>query len=191
MHTLFHIDLPSIFRLGEGFVPTILEKVLRAGTIYIFLVTALRISGKRELAQLSPLDFVVLLAVANAVQNGIIGKDNSVTGGITGAITLFVLNYTIGRFTFMSKQFRHFVLGSPSDLIQNGEIDENEMRRNQMTRDDLLVAVERANASSISDVETCTLLPSGNFVVKLKPERQRQTLEDINKKLDTLLAAQG
>jgi hypothetical protein len=65
------------------------EKVIRAVVIYLFLVIALRLVGKRELTQLNTLDFVVLLAVANAVQNGLIGADNTVTGAVVGATTLF------------------------------------------------------------------------------------------------------
>ena len=65
------------------------EKVIRAVVIYLFLVIALRLVGKRELTQLNTLDFVVLLAVANAVQNGLIGADNSVTGAVVGATVLF------------------------------------------------------------------------------------------------------
>src|SRR5439155_3080341 len=68
--------------------PTVLEKVLRSIAIYLFLALALRFFGKRELGQSNTLDLVVLLLVANAVQNGIIGADNSVTGALIGAIVL-------------------------------------------------------------------------------------------------------
>ena len=72
------------------------EKVIRAVVIYLFLVIALRLVGKRELTQLNTLDFVVLLAVANAVQNGLIGEDNSVTGAVAGATVLFLLASGLG-----------------------------------------------------------------------------------------------
>ena len=71
------------------------EKILRALFVYLFLVIALRLAGKRELAQLSTFDFVVLLSVANAVQNGIIGNDDSITGAWIGAMTLFVANFAL------------------------------------------------------------------------------------------------
>ncbi len=71
------------------------EKILRALFVYLFLVVALRLAGKRELAQLSTFDFVVLLSVANAVQNGIIGNDDSITGAWIGAMTLFVANFAL------------------------------------------------------------------------------------------------
>lgn len=74
----------QIFTLGESPI----AKILRALLIYAFLVVALRVAGKRDLAQLNSFDFVVLLAVANAVQNGLIGNDNSVTGALLGATVL-------------------------------------------------------------------------------------------------------
>ena len=76
------------------------EKVLRALVVYFFLVVALRLAGKRELAQLNPFDLVVLLTLSNTVQNAIIGEDNSVLGGIIGATTLLVANYLVVRFLF-------------------------------------------------------------------------------------------
>src|SRR5918911_639103 len=71
--------------MGPGL--SLLEKMVRPVVVYIFLVVALRIFGKRELAQLNPIDLVVLLSLSNTVQNAIIGDDNSVTGGAIGAFT--------------------------------------------------------------------------------------------------------
>ena len=75
-------------------------KVLRPVIVYVFLVAGLRLSGKREFAQLNPFDLVVLLTLSNTVQNAIIGDDNSVSGGLIGAATLLSLNYFVIRFLF-------------------------------------------------------------------------------------------
>src|SRR5579871_480852 len=96
------------------------EKVLRTVLIYLFLLIALRFFGKRELGQANTLDLVVLLLVANAVQNGIIGNDVSVTGAIVGAATLFLVNGAFSRALFRSGQFRDLVEGEPSVLIRDG-----------------------------------------------------------------------
>src|ERR671928_75246 len=99
-HSMFHVDV------------SLAEKVVRPMLIYAFLVVALRVAGKREMAQLNSLDFVVLLAVANAVQNGIIGNDNSVTGGVLGASTLFLLNGLLAFALFHHARLRRLVEGS-------------------------------------------------------------------------------
>src|SRR5213083_378426 len=87
-HDMFVLGLP------------VAEKVIRPVVVYAFLVIGLRLAGKRELAQLNPFDLVVLLTLSNAVQNAIIGDDNSVTGGIIGAGTLLLVNYGVVRFLF-------------------------------------------------------------------------------------------
>ena len=72
--------------------------------VYVFLVVALRVFGKRELAQLNPFDLVVLLSLSNTVQNAIIGNDNSLTGGLIGALALLVMNYLVVRFLFRHRR---------------------------------------------------------------------------------------
>ena len=87
-HDLFYLGLP------------VAEKILRPILIYAFLVVGLRLAGKRELAQLNPFDLVVLLTLSNAVQNAIIGDDNSITGGVIGAATLLLINHWVVRYLY-------------------------------------------------------------------------------------------
>src|SRR5690349_16932376 len=96
-HDMFFLGLP------------ILEKVLRPMVVYVFLIVGFRLAGKRELAQLNPFDLVVLLTISNTVQNAIIGDDNSITGGIIGGGTLFLVNYTVVRFLYGHERLDRFV----------------------------------------------------------------------------------
>src|SRR6201982_544675 len=100
----------------------LLEKILRPIVIYAFLVVSLRLAGKRELAQLNPFDLVVLLTLSNTVQNAIIGNDNSVLGGIIGAITLLAVNYFFVRFLYGHERLDRLIEGNCDVLIENGEI---------------------------------------------------------------------
>src|ERR1700730_2828171 len=95
----------------------ILEKILRPITVSIFLILGLRLSGKRELAQLNPFDLVVLLTLSNTVQNAIIGDDNSVTGGIIGAVSLLVINYLVVRFLYSHQKLDQLVEGKAEVLV--------------------------------------------------------------------------
>src|SRR5437868_5780465 len=88
--------LTDMFVLGLPWI----EKILRPVVIYLFLVVSLRLAGKRELAQLNPFDLVVLLTLSNTVQNAIIGDDNSITGGIIGALSLLATNYVAVRLIY-------------------------------------------------------------------------------------------
>src|SRR6266403_2376409 len=101
----------------------ILEKILRPVIVYIFLIVGLRLSGKRELAQLNPFDLVVLLTLANTVQNAIIGNDNSVTGGLIGAATLLVINHGVVRYLYGHERIDRLVEGDPDVLIDRGAIN--------------------------------------------------------------------
>src|SRR6266849_5830693 len=90
----------------------ILEKILRPIIVYVFLIVGLRLSGKRELAQLNPFDLVVLLTLSNTVQNAIIGDDTSVTGGIISATSLLAVNYLVVRFLYDHRKLDQLVEGS-------------------------------------------------------------------------------
>src|SRR5947209_9427437 len=96
------------------------EKMIRPVIVYFFLVVVLRIFGKRELTNLNPFDFVVLLTLSNTVQNAIIGDDNTVTGGVIGALTLLATNYVVVRFIFKHRRLDQLVAGSPTTLLEHG-----------------------------------------------------------------------
>jgi len=163
------------------------EKVIRAVVIYLFLVIALRLVGKRELTQLNTLDFVVLLAVANAVQNGLIGADNSVTGAVAGATVLFAVNSALALVVFRSRRLQKIVEGSPTVLIEDGRILDDELRHQQLSRDDLLLEIQSAGADSFDEVRTASLLPNGKVIVVQKAANQSSVqYDDLRARLDHL-----
>lgn len=175
----------DLFHLGVPFV----EKVLRALLVYAFLVIALRLAGKRELAQLNTIDFVVLLAVANAVQNGIIGNDNSVTGAVVGATVLFVVNAAVAWVLFRLARARRFIEGVPALLVKDGIVDERALRHERISPDDLLAVVQEAGAGSFADVDRALLEPSGRIVViPRRDHAARHQYEDLCHRLDELTA---
>lgn len=151
--------------------PSVLEKILRPVLIYAFLLVALRVGGKRELGQLNTMDFVVLLAVANAVQNGIIGTDDSVTGAVVGATSLFFLNELTAFASSRSRRIHRLLVGTPTVLIADGEVQERALRRERLSLDDLRDTVLAEGAGSFRDVRRCTIEPNGRIVVVLRDGR--------------------
>ena len=105
------------------------EKVMRSLLVYVFLIAALRVVGKRELGQANTLDLIVLLLVANAVQNGIIGNDLSVTGAVLGAATLFLVNEIFARTTAVWPFASRLLEGEPTMLIEEGNHGRQHRRR--------------------------------------------------------------
>jgi uncharacterized membrane protein YcaP (DUF421 family) len=147
---------------------SVLEKVLRPVIVYLALIILLRIFGKRELAQLNPFDLVVLLSLSNTVQNAIIGNDNSVSGGIIGAISLLSINYIVAQILFKSPKLTRLMEGTSTVLIREGKMDKNAMKRESLTEDELLSAVHKQGFQHLHEVGVCQLDPNGTFYVEAK-----------------------
>jgi uncharacterized membrane protein YcaP (DUF421 family) len=177
----------------------ILEKILRPILVYLALVVLLRIFGKRELAQLNPFDLVVLLSLSNTVQNAIIGNDNSVTGGIIGAITLLATNYLVVRFLFKHRRLDQLVEGKSTTLIDRGKVQQKNLAKELLSHSELLTVLHRQGFDDVSEVEQCILEPSGTFAIKRKIPAQDdiqyaeliRRLEIIDTRLTALTPSKG
>lgn len=144
----------------------VVEKLLRPAAVYLALVVLLRLFGKRELAQLNPFDLVVLLSLSNAVQNAIIGDDNSVTGGVIGACSLLAINWVVVQAAFRSRKLDFLLEGRATVLIRNGQIDRKALKRESMTREELLAVVHRQGFEGFHHVRKCELEPNGAFYIE-------------------------
>ncbi len=141
------------------------EKLLRPLLVYVALLVIFRVASKRELAQATLFDFLIILLISNVVQNAIIGNDNSVLGALAGAITLVVLAGTLNRVTARSKAARELLEGKPALLIQAGKIDDAMMRTQAVSRNDLLSALRKQGISHLADVGYAILELDGSISV--------------------------
>jgi uncharacterized membrane protein YcaP (DUF421 family) len=139
----------------------VLEKVIRSAAVYLFLLVAFRLTGKRQLGQMSSFDLIVLLIISNVVQNAMIGNDNSVTGGFIGVATILILNYGIARLVVARKGFERLIEGAPTLLIHNGKVIEQNLRRELLTRDELMAALRRQGILSVDEVRVALLEETG------------------------------
>jgi uncharacterized membrane protein YcaP (DUF421 family) len=174
----------DMFALGLPF----LEKVLRAVCVYAFLVVGLRLAGKRELAQLNPFDLVVLLTLSNAVQNAIIGDDNSVTGGVIGAFTLLLVNLLVVRFLYSHAHLDRVIEGSPDLLVEDGRVKMERLKSEMITLAELETAARRQGFASLGDVDRAELEPGGGITfVARRPEPDEARHDELIHRLDRLL----
>lgn len=173
---MFHMPLP------------LTEKILRPVVVYLCLVIFLRMFGKRELAQLNPFDLVVLLSLSNTVQNAIIGEDNSVTGGIVGAFALLTINWALMWVLYRApKKVTTVLEGEPSTLIRGGVVDEEELKKQSLTHEDLISVLNKNGINYSGDVEMCVLEPNGTFFVQAKkPSSDELERSEIMKALAEL-----
>jgi uncharacterized membrane protein YcaP (DUF421 family) len=149
------------------FVPqvSLFEKALRAILVFAFLVVALRLGGKRELGQINVLDLAVLLLVSNALQNAMIGPDNSLIGGVVGASTLFLANYAFVRLVFRSRRASRILEGTPTVLLEHGRALERALRSEAITIDELRSAALERGFSRLADVDLIVLEPNGHMAI--------------------------
>lgn len=165
---------------------TYLEKVVRPLLIYFVMVTLLRIFGKRELAQLNPIDFVLLLLISEAVQNAIIGDDTSLSGGVIGVVTLLGVNYLMAFIKFRVPPIEKLIEGEPKILIENGKVKPDALNSEVMTEDDLKVIAHEEGLEDAKEIEKLILDPNGTFFVEAKDDIKdarfkREVLEKIDK----------
>jgi uncharacterized membrane protein YcaP (DUF421 family) len=149
------------------FVPqvSLAEKVVRALLVFVFLVVALRLGGKRELGQINVLDLAVLLLVSNVLQNAMIGPDNSLVGGVVGATTLFAANYVFVRLVFRSRRASRILEGTPTVLLEHGRLHERALRSEAITVEELHAAALERGFEQLADVDLIVLQPNGHLAI--------------------------
>jgi len=144
---------------------SLLEVVIRTGVIYLFVLVGVRLSGKREVGQMTPFDLTLLLLLSNAVQNAMVGPDNSLVGGVVAAATLLTLNYFVAELSGANRRFRKFVQGSPTLLVHNGEVISAHMAREHVTVDELQRSLREHGISCIPEVALAVLEVDGSISI--------------------------
>lgn len=168
------------------------EKVLRTFVVYLAIALLLRLAGRRDLAQLNTMDLVVMLLLSNVVQNAIIGPDNSVTGGLIGAVSLIFINAVVVRTIRANERLSGLLEGTATVLARGGEWLPDALRREGLRLADVDAALRRQNANSVKEVDTVSIEPGGAIIATLRPEQESATRDDIARleaKLDRLLRA--
>ena len=170
------------------------EKVIRTVLVYGAVLLLLRLGGKRTAAQLNSFDLVVLLLLSNVVQNAVIGPDNSLLGGVIGALVLVGVNDLVSRFARRNVVLDRVMEGTETKIVEDGSYVDRELRRLGIRPNDLEVALRRQGADHVSEVKQAQLYPSGAIVVELRPEARgasESDVERLERKLDELVATVG
>jgi uncharacterized membrane protein YcaP (DUF421 family) len=149
--------------------------ILRSLAVYVFIILAIRLFGKKELSQLSITDLVLILLISNAVQNAMVGPDSSLSGGLVAALTLFVLNYLIKIVSFKSKLFSKFLEGEPVMLVYKGFIKHKNLQNQKITVEEIEAVAREHGVKSIKDAELIMLEKDGSISVITK-ELKNQTM---------------
>ncbi|HZP62678.1 MAG TPA: YetF domain-containing protein [Terriglobales bacterium] len=141
----------------------LLTIVLRTAVIYIVVLAGVRLSGKREVGQMTPFDLTLLLLISNAVQNAMTGPDTSLLGGVVAAATLLILNYFVAELSGGNRRFRKFVQGQPSLLVHDGQVISSHMAKEHVSMDELERAMREHGIASTHDLALAVLEVDGSI----------------------------
>lgn len=143
---------------------------LRITVIYVALLALLRLGGRRELAQLTPADMLLLLLLSEAVSPALTGGESSIGSGLFGAAFLIALAWFIGMFTFRSRKFEALVEGRTIVLVRNGKLDQAQLRGMRITDQQLRTSMHQHGLMRIDQIAVAYIEPSGKVTIIKKDE---------------------
>jgi uncharacterized membrane protein YcaP (DUF421 family) len=153
--------MPLLPEIGSSLA----EVVLRTAIVYLFLVAALRLSGKREVAQMTVLELVVILVISDAVQNSMVGDNTSVYGGLIAVVTLLTLDFLLRTLSRRSKKVRDVIEGEPRLIVRDGRLLRHAIEEEGLGMGDVRTAVREHGLSRIEDVRFAVLETNGTISV--------------------------
>jgi uncharacterized membrane protein YcaP (DUF421 family) len=165
----------------DMFVPQVplVESALRVVLVYALMVVLVRLGGKRGLATMNTLDFVVVFLLAGVVENATIGEDTSVLGAAVSAVTLVAASRAVRRLLDTSPLAQRTLEGRPTTVIEHGHVVQAALRKLGLRTSELDHAIRSQHGDNLEEIEHGELTPSGRFVLTLKPDEQSSTKADI------------
>ncbi|WJI15409.1 DUF421 domain-containing protein [Pseudoxanthomonas winnipegensis] len=142
--------------------------VLRGVVIYVMVTVLMRISGKRAIGQFTPFDLILLILIGNAVQNGINGGDNSLTGALIMASTLIALNWLVAFGSARSMRFRRLVEGHATVLARDGKVFAEVLRKQLVAESDFKKAMRQSGCEHERDIRLAILETNGHITIETR-----------------------
>lgn len=142
---------------------TALQIVARTGAVYLLVLVGVRLTGKREVGQMTPFDLTLLLLLSNSVQNAMTGPDTSLMGGAVAATVLLSLNYLVAELSGINRRFRRVVQGSPSLVIHDGQLIMDHLKRENLTVDEVMRSLREHGIGGIAEVAIGVLEVDGSL----------------------------
>ena len=149
--------------------------IIRSASVYLFMLIALRIFGKKELSQLNTADVILILLISNSVQNAMVGSNISLLGGLAAASVLFIFNFVIKKLMYKFPKFSDFMQEKPEILIHDGKMDFKNLSKLNITHDELKEAIREHGVEHFSEVKLAMLEIDGNISIISGEKNLRQT----------------
>jgi len=139
--------------------------VVRTLAVYLFILVAFRLSGKREVGQLAPFDFALILLIANAVQNAMVGPDTSLVGGLVAAAVLLAVNFVLGRLASRNRKVERMLRGQARILVNRGHVHDDALHSESISHEELLQALRENGCATLADCRLAVLEVDGSISV--------------------------
>ncbi|MFZ4436487.1 MAG: DUF421 domain-containing protein [Flavobacterium psychrophilum] len=152
-----------------------LDIVVRSLGVYFFMLLALRVFGKKELSQLNTADIILILLISNAVQNAMVGNNTSLSGGITAALVLFVVNFGLKKLLYKFPQLNALIQEKPVVLIHEGKADYKALANLSISSDELHEAIREHGLEHYTEVKLALLEMDGNISIISGQQNLKQT----------------
>jgi uncharacterized membrane protein YcaP (DUF421 family) len=145
-----------------------MDLVLRATFVFFLILVVTRAVGRRELGQMEPFDFILLVVIGDLVQQGVTQSDQSLTGATIVIATMCLLTVGTAYMSFRFRRLRPLLEGDPIVLIAGGQIQERALRRQRITDDELAAEARLQQIGSLREVRFAILESSGkiSFITK-------------------------
>ncbi len=160
------------------------EVIVRALVTFFFLLVALRLTGKRDVGEMSPSDFILLLLLSANLHTSISGDDKSILGGLIGASSLIALNYFMNKYAARSKKFEALLKGQPEVIISHGRPERKVMERHALSDMQLQTALRKEHAERYEDVRLAVLEPDGEISVFKYSDDRKESLSQHRSKTE-------
>jgi uncharacterized membrane protein YcaP (DUF421 family) len=149
------------------FVPdvSVAELIFRATVVYLTLFVLLRFIGKKHVGQMSPFDLVILLIISETVDASLVGKDQSLVGGLISAATLVLLVQAVGHISWRNKRAERWIEGTPKVLVRHGHVKDDVLNEEQVTRSELVEALRQQGYGSLANVRFAMLENDGSISI--------------------------
>ncbi len=156
-------------------LPGALAIAAKTTVIYIAMILGLRLLGKRELGQLSIYDLVLIIVISNSVQNAMVGKDNTLLGGLVAALTLLILNRGFTWIMLRSDRISGWMEGEPTLLVRDGKLIKSQMQKEGVTREHVLAAMREHGIGDLDQVQMAVLEVDGSISIVAKEAQIHRT----------------
>jgi uncharacterized membrane protein YcaP (DUF421 family) len=162
--------------LHDLLIPTVpyWNLIVRAVIVYLVVLALLRLSGKRQVANLGTSELVALLLISNAVQNAMNGGDNSLAGGLVLAAVLMVLSFGCAVLTYFSRDWERFIQGRPTMLMHHGMLLRHNLRRELLSIREFRALLRKQGVQDFHEVEEAVLESDGYVSVVKKSDLQNE-----------------